>query len=797
MRLRHLLGALCTAASFCAASLSSAAIPASEQATAVEFYHAGLDHYFISADPAEISDLDTGKHAGWIRTGYRFAVIKAGSTLPDTVPMCRFYSPSVSTHFYSAKAAECEDVKTKFPDTWQFESSEVFRAFLVNPETGACPADTTPTYRLYNKRADPNHRYTDQLSAFVYMLGKGYQPEGDGDPAVPVVFCTPSGGDAVPAAAAEAPTCTVGATSKTPALGSTLALTSTCTNTPTSYLWVNCASTQASCNASKSTAGAMTYTLYAANAQGPSEPAPISVTWGGGGGGGGAVPICQVTAPTVTPATGTSLTLTANCSQTPATYEWVECNYLVQSICNAIPSCSNSTSTCSVFSSIAGFARYMVAGINAAGTGPRAPIEVEWTGGTNPTNPNPNNPDPNPNEPAPVCSAYTSDFNPVVGSTVRLTASCSGSPTSIVWGGVSCGSSIYCNASSSTAGTVTYSVYAVNASGTSGTAYVSVNWTDTPTNQAPVCSVSSSSSSPSVGTSITLTATCSNAPQTYSWTGCSSTGPTCTDSAASVGAKAYTVVATNANGNSQPASISVNWGAVPTQPPVCQISASNTSPTVGQTVTLSATCSGGATNYQWTGCTPTSNTSSTCSVTSSGAGQATYYVAGGNQYGFSNAAGVVVTWQSGGGNPNPPTSCSQYSNVIYLNLAWGDTERTRTSRLSEGGFGPDTVIVMAMTVPASPTSYASPGSTTMVEFQGPPTLRHVTLSNSPCDFRDPDPSGVNGPIDAAGGVQATIRWNVGGDPLNLVAGRTYYFNFRNLNCAQSRCDAGIDNFWPR
>ena len=42
-----------------------AAIPASEQVTAVEYYHVALDHYFISADPKEISDLDTGVHTGW------------------------------------------------------------------------------------------------------------------------------------------------------------------------------------------------------------------------------------------------------------------------------------------------------------------------------------------------------------------------------------------------------------------------------------------------------------------------------------------------------------------------------------------------------------------------------------------------------------------------------------------------------------------------------------------------------------------------------------------------------------
>jgi len=75
MRLKHLLGALCAAASLCAASLSSAAIPATETTQAVEFYHSGLDHYFISAEPTEISDLDSGKHPGWARTGYKFSVV--------------------------------------------------------------------------------------------------------------------------------------------------------------------------------------------------------------------------------------------------------------------------------------------------------------------------------------------------------------------------------------------------------------------------------------------------------------------------------------------------------------------------------------------------------------------------------------------------------------------------------------------------------------------------------------------------------------------------------------------------
>ena len=190
MRFRNFLGALLAAASFS----SAAAIPATETAELVEFYNASLDHYFITITPQEISDLDTGVHPGWKRTGYRFLVVKAGSTYAGSVPVCRFYGrpeKGIDSHFYSAKSTECEDVKTKFPDAWVFETAEAFRAFPVNAD-GTCPADTGRVNRLYNNRADVNHRYTDQPSVFFYMVGKGYTPEGDGNPNFPVAFCAPT-----------------------------------------------------------------------------------------------------------------------------------------------------------------------------------------------------------------------------------------------------------------------------------------------------------------------------------------------------------------------------------------------------------------------------------------------------------------------------------------------------------------------------------------------------------------------------------------------------------------------------
>jgi len=84
----------------------------------------------------------------------------------------------------------------------------------------------------------------------------------------------------------------------------------------------------------------------------------------------------------------------------------------------------------------------------------------------------------------------------------------------------------------------------------------------------------------------------------------------------------------------------------------------------------------------------------------------------------------------------------------------------------------------------------------VAEYQGPPTPRHMTLSRSPCDFRPVDPTGENGPLAESGGTATLINWNVGAEPLALVAGETYYFNYRNTNCAQASCDASTSTNWP-
>jgi hypothetical protein len=375
MRFRIFLGALVVAAS----AFVHAAIPPSEQATALEFYHAGYDHYFITADSREVSDLDSGVHPGWVRTGYRFSVMRAGSAYPGTSPVCRFFSEKVTSHFYSSKPSECDEVRVRFADTWLFESPEVLRAFPVDPASGACPADTAPVYRLYNNRADANHRYTDQLSVFVFMKAKGYVPEGDGSPAVPVAFCTPAGGSVVPPPPSGAPQCTVSTSDPAPAAGASVTLVANCTAGPTAFLWSGCSSTTNTCVASRAGAGTSRFTVYAANAQGPAAPASLDVTFGGSA---GAVPVCTLTSTNTYPNVGTTITLNAACTQGPTSYVWLECDYYLPSICNPI-ACSATSPTCAVTSSVSAYSRYTIAGVNAAGTGPRGEAQVEWRSGGN------------------------------------------------------------------------------------------------------------------------------------------------------------------------------------------------------------------------------------------------------------------------------------------------------------------------------------------------------------------------------------------------------------------------------
>ena len=164
-----------------------------------EFYHPGLRHYFITADAAEKQDLDTGVQSGWIRTGESFkAYAKGSNTSGSENPVCRFYSPpqicsyyacevGPDSHFFSSDAGECLTVSRSYGGIYGEEMNNAFQINLPDRATGACPSGTIPVYRLWNQRADSNHRYTTSTAIRAQMLAAGYLAEGYGPDGV--VMC--------------------------------------------------------------------------------------------------------------------------------------------------------------------------------------------------------------------------------------------------------------------------------------------------------------------------------------------------------------------------------------------------------------------------------------------------------------------------------------------------------------------------------------------------------------------------------------------------------------------------------
>jgi len=155
----------------------------------IEYYNASLDHYFISMSQPDIDALDSGRFAGWKRTGEVFNAWTAkselggdfGSTPPNMGPVCRLYLPPIDgdSHFFSASPTECNDARSQHPE-YIFESSLAFYASIPNIQTCECLYDQVPVYRLWNARIDSNHRYTTSTAIRDLMRSRGYIAEGYG-----------------------------------------------------------------------------------------------------------------------------------------------------------------------------------------------------------------------------------------------------------------------------------------------------------------------------------------------------------------------------------------------------------------------------------------------------------------------------------------------------------------------------------------------------------------------------------------------------------------------------------------
>lgn len=156
--------------------------------TAVEYYHAGYGHYFVTALPQEVAALDAGVFVGWSRTGLSFDVLAVDEAASSNV--CRFWSGQTfvtkSSHFYTPFDWECAIVKRN--RDWVYEG-EVFSMMLPD-SAGNCRGGTIPLYRLYNdgQTGAPNHRYSTSLAVRSDMIAQGWIAEGSG---IGVIGCVP------------------------------------------------------------------------------------------------------------------------------------------------------------------------------------------------------------------------------------------------------------------------------------------------------------------------------------------------------------------------------------------------------------------------------------------------------------------------------------------------------------------------------------------------------------------------------------------------------------------------------
>ena len=157
----------------------------------VEYYYPAFGHYFMTADPNEISGLDSGAPPGWVRTGQSFKAYAEPTVGAEQV--CRFFNDSFapkSSHFYSADPNECLYLKIDFMNwEWQFEGITMY---IPTPDlNGNCAAGTQPVYRLYNNGMGgaPNHRFTASMSVRVQMIAQGWISEGYGTDGV--AMCAP------------------------------------------------------------------------------------------------------------------------------------------------------------------------------------------------------------------------------------------------------------------------------------------------------------------------------------------------------------------------------------------------------------------------------------------------------------------------------------------------------------------------------------------------------------------------------------------------------------------------------
>jgi hypothetical protein len=159
----------------------------------VEYHNATYGRNFLTASAPDIDALDSGRIAGWERTGQSFTAFDRGQGV--AVPVCRYYYPTadIGSHFFSASGDECAAVAAQLAGA-QLETAAAFYAVLPDTVTGACPHNVTvgivtyvttdPVYRVWDPIGGAEHRYTTDRALRDQWVAEGWKAEGYGRDAV-------------------------------------------------------------------------------------------------------------------------------------------------------------------------------------------------------------------------------------------------------------------------------------------------------------------------------------------------------------------------------------------------------------------------------------------------------------------------------------------------------------------------------------------------------------------------------------------------------------------------------------
>jgi hypothetical protein len=350
----------------------------------------------------------------------------------------------------------------------------------------------------------------------------------------------------------------------------------------------------------------------------------------------------------------------------------------------------------------------------------------------------------------------------------------------------------------------------------------------------PVCSISGSPNG-TTGIVDTLTANCSPAATSWSWTGGScagQTGQTCAANEASTGAVQYTVTGSNASGTGSASSqFTVTWFSTSGPPQGCAITPATQSlgSSGGAISQLKVTCAGGAplTSFTWSatggGCNLSFSPSSTnkqddtlpSNPSTSSAAVCTYKAIVDNGSGSPQAPTATVTVAakagaaiscSDGASATPPSVSGVTGSTTNYNVPWvtdsGNSDYTGNGTLPPQK--PGMAFVAKIQVPATaPMNPNAIGRIDIHEYIDTPHYRWMSVSSSPCSWSKT--MDIYNQFQLGTNFQFTIGPNTQG-LISLMPGQTYYVNIVMQNpaktppqgnmCGTTTCNMVLEFFKP-